>query len=186
MRVIAGTRRSLPLKSVEGEGTRPTLDRYKETLFNILMPYIPGCRFLDLFAGSGAVGIEALSRGAESAVFVEQAREAIRCIEENIRFTKFEKESRVVKGDALNFIRGLREVPYDVIFIDPPYGKELEKEALLLLSGKQFADPETVIVVEADLSTDFSYVESDTIFTVYKEKNYKTNRHLFLRIKGEQ
>jgi len=185
MRVIAGTRRSLPLRSVEGEGTRPTLDRYKETLFNILMPYIPGCRFLDLFAGSGAVGIEALSRGAETACFVEQGREAIRCIEENIRFTKFEKEARIVKGDALNFLRGRKEMDEDVIFIDPPYGKELEKEALLILSGKTFRNPEVVIVVEADDKTDFDYVETETVFTVYKEKNYKTNKHVFLKRKEE-
>ena len=77
MRVIAGTRRSLPLKSLEGDATRPTADRYKETLFNVLQTDIPGCRFLDLFAGSGAIGIEALSRGASHAVFVENSRKAV-------------------------------------------------------------------------------------------------------------
>ena len=92
MRVIAGTRRSLPLKSLEGDTTRPTADRYKETLFNVLQTDIPGCRFLDLFAGSGAIGIEALSRGARHAVFVENNRKAMAVIKENIHFTKFEDE----------------------------------------------------------------------------------------------
>ena len=79
MRVIAGSRRSLPLKSIEGDATRPTTDKYKETLFNCLQTDVPGCKFLDLFAGSGAIGIEALSRGAESATFVENSKIAANC-----------------------------------------------------------------------------------------------------------
>ena len=89
MRIIAGSARSLPLKTVPGMEVRPTTDRIKETLFNILNPELPGCRFLDLFAGSGQMGLEAVSRGAEAAVFVENSRKAAACIEDNIKFTKF-------------------------------------------------------------------------------------------------
>ena len=94
MRIIAGTARSLPLKTVEGLDTRPTTDRIKETLFNIIQDEIPGCYFLDLFAGSGQMGLEAVSRGAQYAVFVENNKKAAACVEDNIRFTKFTKETK--------------------------------------------------------------------------------------------
>ena len=93
MRIIAGSRRSLPLKTIPGLSTRPTTDKTKETLFNCMQAEIYGCYFLDLFAGSGQIGLEAMSRGAEYAVFIEKDKKAAACIEDNIRFTKFEKES---------------------------------------------------------------------------------------------
>ena len=95
MRIIAGTARSLPLRTLEGEQTRPTTDRVKETLFNILQWDVPGCYFLDLFAGSGQIGLEALSRGGQYAVFVENNSKAAKCVEENIRFTKFDTQSKL-------------------------------------------------------------------------------------------
>ncbi len=88
MRIIAGTARSMPLKTIEGKDTRPTTDRIKETLFNILQMDVPGAVFLDLFAGSGGIGLEAVSRGAKKAVFVENSKKAAACIQENIRFTE--------------------------------------------------------------------------------------------------
>lgn len=182
MRVIAGTRKSLPLKSIEGMETRPTADRYKETVFNCLQNDVPGSRFLDLFAGSGGIGIEALSRGAKHATFVENGREALQCIKENIHFTKFENESDILRYDAVSFVRGLKKVDYDVIFIDPPYSKGLEKEVLLALNTKEFKSVDTIIVVEAILDEDFEYLE-DTKFYMYKEKRYKTNKHIFLKLK---
>ena len=182
MRVIAGTRRSLPLKSLEGDDTRPTLDRYKETLFNVLQNDIPGARFLDLFSGSGAIGIEALSRGARHAVFVENSRKAIAVIKENIHFTKFEDEADILLSDALSYVRGLPVVDFDVIYIDPPYNHDLEKEVLLALDRKRFKNPEARIVVEAALDQDMSYV-NDTKFAIEKVKAYKTNKHVFLRLK---
>ncbi len=182
MRVIAGTRRSLPLKSLEGDTTRPTADRYKETLFNVLQTDIPGCRFLDLFAGSGAIGIEALSRGARHAVFVENNRKAMAVIKENIHFTKFEDESDLILSDAISYVRSLPVVDFDVIFIDPPYLHGLEEEVLLALDGKNWKNPEARIVVEAALDQDFSFL-SDTGFRIDKVKAYKTNKHLFLRRK---
>ena len=101
MRVIAGKCRSLKLKSVPGLNTRPTQDRTKETLFNVLQPYIADCRMLDLFSGSGAIGIEALSRGAAHCVFVEQNRQALECIRENLRFTKLEADAEVLAMDVI-------------------------------------------------------------------------------------
>ena len=100
MRIIAGTARSLPLKTIEGLETRPTTDKIKETLFNMLQNDVPGCYFLDLFAGSGQIGLEAISRGALYAVFIENNRKAAKCIEDNIAFTKFTKESRLLTTDS--------------------------------------------------------------------------------------
>ena len=101
MRIIAGTARSLPLKTIEGKDTRPTTDKTKETLFNVMQFDVPGAYFLDLFAGSGQIGLEALSRGAAYAVFVENSRKAASCIEDNIHFTKFDKVSRLMMTDAV-------------------------------------------------------------------------------------
>ncbi len=179
MRVIAGSRRSLPLKTLEGDNTRPTADKYKETLFNCLQMDVPESLFLDLFSGSGAIGIEALSRGAKRAVLVENNKQALDIIKQNIHFTKFENEAEIVKSDVISYLSRLGKVNFDIIFIDPPYGKGLEKEALEILSTKTFTNPDFKIVVEAKLEEDFSFID-DTKFMIYKTKNYKTNKHVFL------
>ena len=179
MRVIAGSRRSLPLKTIEGDATRPTTDKYKETLFNCLQMDVPDANVLDLFAGSGAIGIEALSRGAHHATFVESGREQISVIKYNVNFTKFQDQSDIFRIDALSFVRNLTKVNFDLIYIDPPYGKGLEKAVLEILNDKEFANPDYKIVVEAKLDDDFSFLD-DTRFIVYKQKNYKTNKHIFL------
>lgn len=179
MRVIAGSRRSLPLKTLEGDNTRPTADKYKETLFNCLQIDVPESLFLDLFSGSGAIGIEALSRGAKRAILVENNKQALDIIKQNIHFTKFENEAEIVKSDVISYLSRLGKVDFDIIFIDPPYGKGLEREALEILSTKSFANPDFKIVVEAKLEEDFSFID-DTKFMIYKTKNYKTNKHVFL------
>ena len=120
MRIIAGTARSLPLKTIEGLETRPTTDKIKETLFNMLQNDVPGCYFLDLFAGSGQIGLEAISRGALYAVFIENNRKAAKCIEDNIAFTKFTKESRLLTTDVISGISSLEgKYTFDIIFMDP-------------------------------------------------------------------
>lgn len=183
MRIIAGTRRSLPLKTIEGLETRPTTDKIKETLFNILQGEIPGSYFLDLFAGSGQIGLEALSRGAACAVFVESGKKAAKCIEENIRFTKFDEESRLMVQDVRSAIAMLEgKYRFDIIFMDPPYEKGLEKEVLCLLSRSSIVKPDSLIVVEASLGTAFDDVE-EMGFEITKYKKYKTNAHVFLRRK---
>ena len=181
MRVIAGSAKSMPLKTIPGMETRPTTDRIKETLFNILQPYLCQCRFLDIFAGSGGIGIEALSRGAGFCVFIEKNRKAVKIIEENLKFTKLEGRARVLSQDAaaaLLFLEG--EEPFDCIFMNPPYGKSLEEQMLKILSNVSYVDQNTLIIVEASLDTDFSYLE-DYGFILAREKKYKTNMHVFIR-----
>ena len=182
MRVIAGTARSLPLKCPTGLDTRPTTDRIKETLFNMLQTYIPGCVFVDLFAGSGAVGIEAISRGAKKAYFAENASEALQCIQENLAFTKFADKAVVLKQDAISALNGIFEKETDIIFMDPPYRKGMEQEVLRYLAGSSLLKEDTVLIVEAALDTDFSYLDEYGM-TLSRLKMYKTNEHAFIRRK---
>lgn len=183
MRVIAGTRRSLPLRTVPGLSTRPTTDRIKETLFNILQPEIPGARFLDLFAGSGAIGIEALSRGAVFAVFIEKDARAASCIRENLSFTKLDDQAKLMKCDVLFGLSALEHEnadPFDLVFMDPPYGQGDAEAVLRKLASSPLVGPDTLIVVEESVRFDPQPLES-LPFTVVRDKKYKTNRHLFLR-----
>ncbi|MBO5261230.1 MAG: 16S rRNA (guanine(966)-N(2))-methyltransferase RsmD [Coprococcus sp.] len=181
MRVIAGSARSLKLVTVDSNDTRPTTDRIKETLFNMINPYIPGCSFLDIFSGSGAIGIEALSRGAERAVFVENSRKAVACINKNLDFTKLSKRARVISQDAVAAIDTLerQKEAFDIIFMDPPYGKLLEKNVLTRLAQSSVLDENTTVIVESDQSTDFDYLDSLGL-EAYKVKTYKTNKHTFI------
>ena len=186
MRVIAGTARSLPLKTVPGLLTRPTTDRIKETLFNILQNSLYDCRFLDLFAGSGAIGIEALSRGAKRAVFIEKNPAAVKCISDNLRFTKLQEKAAVLKTDVLSGIRRLEdtgEEAFSVIFMDPPYGDGFVEKVLSVLQYSPLVNRETLIVCEESMQFDPS-VLSNLSFEIVRDKKYKTNRHLFLRKKS--
>ena len=181
MRIIAGTARSLPLKTIEGKDTRPTTDKTKETLFNVMQFDVPGAYFLDLFAGSGQIGLEALSRGAAYAVFVENSRKAAPCIEDNIHFTKFDKVSKLMMTDAVTAVRTLEgKYKFDIVFMDPPYNKELEKEVLITLSDSDILKDDTLIVVEASNDTDFDYL-TELGYEIVKEKIYKTNKHVFIK-----
>lgn len=181
MRIIAGSARSLPLKTIEGMDTRPTTDRIKETLFNMLNPELSGCLFLDLFAGSGQIGLEAISRGAQKAVFVENNKKAVNCIQENIAFTRFTEQSTLMHMDVVSAIRRMegKEI-FDIIFMDPPYKKGLEQEVLSVLADSSIINEDTLIVVEAALDTEFSYL-TELGYRITKEKRYKTNMHVFLK-----
>ena len=181
MRVIAGSARRLQLKTIEGLETRPTTDRIKETLFNMLSFEIEGSRFLDLFSGSGGIGIEALSRGAREAVFVEQNRKAAACIRQNLEHTRLSDRAELIIRDAVTALRMMEgRQAFDYIFMDPPYGRLLERDVLLYLDQSDLCDSKSLLIVEADLETEFDYLDR-TDFEIVREKEYKTNRHIFLR-----
>lgn len=185
MRVIAGSARRIQLKSVEGMDTRPTTDRIKETLFNMIQNELADCEFLDLFSGSGAIGIEALSRGAAHAVLVEESGNAAACIRDNLKATRLEGQAAVMNCDALTALKRLegKGHRFDLIFMDPPYDMELERQVLKYLSGSELIGPATVMIIEASLKTDFSYL-SDLGLIERKTKHYKTNKHIFVE-KGD-
>lgn len=181
MRVIAGSARRVQLKTPEGMETRPTTDRIKETLFNMLQPYLCDCHFLDLFSGSGAIGIEALSRGALQAVFVEMGQEPLRCIRNNLKNTKLEGQAKIISVDVMSALQQLEQQgeQFHIIFMDPPYRMEWERKVLEVLVQSKIADKDTLIIFEASLDTDLSYIE-DMGYTIHKIKKYKTNMHVFL------
>lgn len=181
MRVIAGSARRLNLKTIEGLDTRPTTDRIKETLFNMINPGLAGSHFLDLFSGSGGIGIEALSRGAAFAVFMEQNPKAVECIRENLATTRLEEKAVVMACDVLTGLKRLggENSVFDIIFMDPPYDRGLERPVLEYLAASPMIDEDTVIITEASLAADFSYAES-LGYHITKSKEYKTNKHVFL------
>lgn len=182
MRIIAGTARSMPLKTIEGTDTRPTTDRIKETLFNMIQMDVPGSVFLDLFAGSGGIGLEAVSRGAKKAVFVENNRKAAACIQDNINFTKFNSSCDLKCMDFMAALRTMeRRYVFDIIFMDPPYGKGLAKEALGYLRNSSILTEDTMIIVEESLDFDPETLSGDG-FEVYRVKTYKSNQHIFIRL----
>lgn len=186
MRVIAGSARSLRLKTLDGMDTRPTTDRIKETLFNIISPSIFDSIFLDLFSGSGGIGIEALSRGAKEAVFVENNPKAMTCIKENLKFTRLASRAMTVTTDVMDALYRLEgDKIFDFIFMDPPYDRGLERKVLEYLSDSRLVYEDTVIIVEASRDTDFSYVD-DLGLTVIREKMYKTNKHVFIEKAGKE
>ncbi|WP_435322216.1 16S rRNA (guanine(966)-N(2))-methyltransferase RsmD [Muriventricola aceti] len=129
MRVISGSARGRRLKELQGMDTRPTTDKVKESLFNIIQFEIEGRRVLDLFGGTGQLGIEALSRGADHCTFVDMRKEAAALIRENLRLTGLSERSRVVQGDALSFLSSCGE-KFDVILLDPPYHTELLEKSV--------------------------------------------------------
>lgn len=182
MRVIAGKARSVPLYTVKGMDVRPTTDRIKETLFNMISGDLFDCIFLDLFSGSGGIGIEALSRGAREVFFVDRSRECISCIKKNLARTHLEEGAAVLARDWRGAIKRLESegIVFDLIFMDPPYDSGFEFDVLEELGNSTVADDKTLIIIEASLRTDFSDLGSMG-FELIKTKEYKTNQHAFVR-----
>ncbi len=167
MRVISGAAKGRRLLSLESGDIRPTTDRVKEAVFSSIQFELEGRRFLDLFAGSGQMGIEALSRGAESALFVDSSERSIKVINENIRSTGFEKKARVVRSDALSFLNSSRDT-FDIAFLDPPYYGDLLNKALILVS-ERMSFYGTVI---CEHPPEVSLPERVGEFTVHKKYRY--------------
>ena len=187
MQVVAGSARRILLKTIPGEATRPTSNRIKETLFNILQPVVQGSRFLDLFAGSGAIGIEALSRGAREAVFVENSRAACACIQDNLTRTHLKEKATLMTADVFAAIRrlSLNGKPFDIIFLDPPYDAGYEEEVLKELTASSLVTPDTLIIAEMRIRKELEGLEEMGL-AIRRVKEYKNNKHVFLGLKGEE
>ena len=181
MRVIAGKARRLLLETPAGLSTRPTSDKIKETLFNILQPSLSGAYFLDLFAGSGGIGIEALSRGARYACFVDHSRDALKCIKNNLNHTKLADDATVYGMDWRGALMKMEAEKrrFDVVFIDPPYDSTLVEDALRALAGSNLLSEDALIVAETSLKKEASDLEG-LGFRIDRVKQYKTNQHWFL------
>ncbi len=180
MRVITGKARGVQLKTPAGMQTRPTSDRVKEAMFSIIQFDIPGMRVLDLFGGTGQLGIEALSRDAKEAVFVDASESACALIRENLRRTHMEQSGRVVRSDYLSFLSSCRE-KYGIIFLDPPYAEVFLENSLKKITEIDILETNGIIVAERPLgknlpwefsgysrSKDYKY--GNTLLTVYRKK----------------
>ena len=152
MRVISGTAKGRKLKRVPGDSTRPIMDRVKENLFNILSDFVPDSRWLDLFAGTGQVGIEALSRGAEGVLFIDNVRAAICTIEANLKHTGLIQKAQIAQIDAFRYLDSPFSVPFDLVYVAPPQYKNLWKKVLLEIDRQptNFLNADGIIVVQID------------------------------------
>lgn len=147
MRVVSGSARGRRLKELQGMETRPTTDKVKESLFNVIQFDIPGRKVLDLFGGTGQLGIEALSRGAAHCTFIDQRRGAAALIRENLKLCRLEENAKVIQGDSLAFLSSCRE-KFDVIFLDPPYHTDLMDRALELVTKIDILSEHGIIICE--------------------------------------
>ncbi|MDO5545239.1 MAG: 16S rRNA (guanine(966)-N(2))-methyltransferase RsmD [Eubacteriales bacterium] len=179
MRVITGKARGVQLKTPEGMLTRPTADRVKEALFSIINFDIPGADVLDLFGGTGQLGIEALSRGAKRGVFVDAREEACQLIRENLRRTKLSQEGTVVRGDYMDYLNRCKE-KFSIIFLDPPYAEEYLENAIKRITEIDILQTDGIIVAERPVgkelpwefdgflrSKDYKY--GKTLLTIYRK-----------------
>ena len=178
MRVIAGSAKGRALLPVPGSGTRPITDRVKESLFNILAPVIVDAAFLDLFAGTGGVGIEALSRGAGRAVFVEKNRRAIEIIRKNLELTGFKAQAEVSVADVFAYLRRAPTESFDLVYVAPPQYEGLWLETLLALDRQPWVAPTGQVVVQI-FPKELTPFELSTL-TVVDERRYGSTLLLFL------
>ena len=176
MRVISGIARGRKLESPIGSKVRPTTDRIKESLFNMLSADLPDCSFLDLFSGTGAIGIEALSRSAKRAVFVDDDVESCDIIKRNLEHTKLVDKAELIKSDAVRAVRKLKGRRFDIIFLDPPYEKGLVELCLNEIFQVGILSADGYVVCEQSSTETIPELES---YELIKKKKYKTTTMLF-------
>lgn len=168
MRIISGCRRGHKLYEFNGDNVRPTTDRVKESIFNLIQGYVPSARVLDMFAGSGALSLEALSRGADFAVMVDIDENSTAIIKKNIAELKFEKLCAVFRMSFMDYAKSCQD-KFDIIFLDPPYNKGLIEPALFAISEYSLLSDEGIVVLESD-DTDFRTEISS--LSILKQKKY--------------
>ncbi len=185
MRVIAGSARRLLLKAPDGMDTRPTADRVKESLFNMLNPDLYGCAFLDLFSGSGAIGIEALSRGAQRAVLVDASMECAGIIKQNLEVTRLGENAEIINEDVYAAIErlGRRGDKFDIIFMDPPYAAGYYVPVMEAIKKADILAAEGYIVAESAKGVDFTAAEG---FKIFKERKCGPAVMNFLNLEEEK
>ena len=183
MRIISGLARGTKLYTLEGENTRPTLDRVKEPLFSIIQNYIKDAVVLDLFAGSGALGLEALSRGAKRAVLCDKSFEAIDIIKKNINKTHLEEKTKVLCMDYKKCLSNVNE-KFDLIFIDPPYKLDIAVNSVEIILENNLLSPEGIIVIETDEEErEIQKIKKISNIEIINLRTYGRVKLIFLKIK---
>ena len=186
MRIITGSARGIPLKTLEGEATRPTAEKVKEAVFSALQFDLEGRRFLDLFAGSGQMGLEALSRGAAHATFIDASREAMEITKANAKKTGFFDHSHFLVSDFRSYLRKAKGTsPFHIVFIDPPYAERLVGECLKKLWEAELLAPSALVVTESEEENVFATVpDAEPYFEAVKVKKYGRTWIHILRAKN--
>ncbi len=183
MRVISGIARGKKLHSLEGLETRPTLDRVKEAVFNIIQFDIKNKVILDLFSGSGALGIEALSRGAKEAVLCDKSKNAIQIINKNLQETKLLDKAKVVNKDFLDTLNDLskKNKKIDIVFLDPPYKSNYLKESINSIFENNILNDDGIIIIETDDKNKIDEIKKLEYIEVYDERKYGIVLIIFIR-----
>jgi len=187
MRVISGSARGTVLHSIEDISTRPTLDRVKESLFNIIQNDIEDNTVLDLFAGSGAIGIEFLSRRAKQVYFCDKSSKAVAMIEKNLEKTKLKEKAIVYNKDYIDCINTVKNIKFDIIFLDPPYKEEFALDAIEKISNLQLLKDDGIIIIETDEpERDINRINNMNInYKIYDLRKYGRVSLIFLKWKGK-
>lgn len=187
MRIITGTAKGTILKAPLGNSTRPTADRVKEAVFSMLQFDIENRTVLDLFAGSGQMGLEALSRGAKEATFVDKSKDAIAIIKENAKKANLNENAYIFQNDFLEFLNKNIGKSYDLIFLDPPYALNMYKPAIKLLYENSYIKSSTLIICESDFKELFENdLELEAKFSIIKQSKYSKTIITVLGLKTEE
>lgn len=183
MRVISGSARGTVLHSIEDISTRPTLDRVKESLFNIIQNDIEDTTVLDLFAGSGTIGIEFLSRRAKQVYFCDKSSKAVAMIEKNLEKTKLKEKAIVYNKDYIDCINTVKNIKFDIIFLDPPYKEEFALDAIEKISNLQLLKDDGIIIIETDEpERDINRINNMNInYKIYDLRKYGRVSLIFLK-----
>ena len=185
MRIISGKSRGTKLYTLEGENTRPTLDRVKESIFNIIQNEIEGAKILDLFSGSGAIGLEFLSRGAQIAVLCDKSKEAINVIKKNISKTHFEDNAQVFNMDFENCLNMLKGQQFDIIYLDPPYETNYIMKSLNKIIELKIAKQESLIIIETDDESRIEKQIENIDVKIIDKRKYGRAAIIFVGLKKE-
>ena len=186
MRVVAGDRKGMPLKAITGDTTRPTTDKVKESIFNMIGPFFDGGTAVDLFAGSGGLGIESLSRGAAHALFIEKDSRAFQVLQENIKKCRYEDVSELFRTDAMRAVKALlkREIVIDYLFVDPPYHKiEYYDLVETLVEGGKLSDH---AIIMCEHSTEVTLPENYGVYKLVRQETYGSTIISIYRHVGEE
>ncbi len=183
MRIISGTARGTKLETLEGQDTRPTLDRVKEPLFSIIQNYIYEAKVLDLFSGSGALALESLSRGAKLAICCDSSRKAIEIIKRNAVKTHLENNTKIINKDYKKCLEELKDIKFDIIFLDPPYNSNYWILAIKLIIEKDLLSDNGIIIFETDRD-DSDIKEIEDYMMIKDVRRYGRVKLLFLSRKG--
>ena len=181
MRIIGGTARGTKLYTLNGENTRPTLDRVKESLFNIIQNEIIDANVLDLFSGSGAIGLEAVSRGARKSILCDKEKQAIEIIRKNVQKTHMEQKVEIYNLDFKKILKEKIKEKQDIIFLDPPYKTDYITQALELIYEEQLIDAQSIIIIETDEEERIIKNIDNEKFEIYDKRKYGRAYLIFLR-----